>query len=100
MTQNEIEAELENLKQQLLLLQKEHGNTRGGWINWLRRTGLLLALFGGAILYGIWQSHAQAHSNPVAITLAVMGIFMLGIALYLWLCSLPPIADRAWRTVR
>jgi hypothetical protein len=55
MTQNEIEAELENLKQQLLLLQKEHGNTRGGWINWLRRTGLLLALFGGAILYGIWH---------------------------------------------
>jgi hypothetical protein len=45
MTQEKIETEVENLKQQLTLLQKELATTRRGWIRWCRFTGMVLALW-------------------------------------------------------
>jgi hypothetical protein len=97
MTEEEIKRELRNLKEQLALLQKEHAKTRNGWLYSLRNTGFLLTVFGVALLLGVWESQAKLNSNPVAITFAVMAIFMLALGLWLWFWSLQPLAERMMR---
>lgn len=97
MTEEEIKRELQNLNEQLALLQQEHAKTRNGWLYSLRNTGFLLAVFGVALLLGVWESHAKLNSNPVAITFAVMAIFMLALGLWLWFWSLRPVAERMMR---
>ena len=89
--------ELQNLNEQLALLQQEHAKTRNGWLYSLRDTGFLLAVFGVALLLGVGESQAKLNSNPVAITFAVMAIFMLALGLWLWFWSLRPVAERMMR---
>jgi Na+/melibiose symporter-like transporter len=87
MSQEEIEAKLQTLSEQLAHLQKEQTDTRRGWANWLQSTGTLLAVFGAAIFLGIFQSHPAQNSNLLVLTLAVMAIFMLAVAFWLWVSS-------------
>jgi hypothetical protein len=87
MSQEEIEAKLQKLSEQLALLQKQHTDARRGWVNWLQRTSTMLATFGAAIFLGIFLSHPAQDPNLLVIALAVMAIFMLAVALWLWVSS-------------
>jgi Na+/melibiose symporter-like transporter len=90
----EIERELQDLREQLLLLQVENVKTRNGWLNWMRNTGFLLLVFGITIFSGILQSHHSPESNPIVATFGVMAIFMLVLGAWTALWSLRPLAER------
>jgi hypothetical protein len=94
MTEVEIENELQNLKAQLALLQEEHAKTRYGWRYWLRITGFLLTVYGVAVLAGVLMSHAAVSSNPVAISLTLMSLFMFAFGLWLLAWSTRLLAER------
>jgi hypothetical protein len=87
MSQEEIEAKLQKLSEQLALLQMEHTDTRRGWVNWLQQTSTMLTGFGAAIFLGIFLSHPAQSPNLLVVTLAVIAIFMLAVALWLWVSS-------------
>jgi hypothetical protein len=91
---DETDHELQDLKQQLSLLQREHARTRNGWLNWIRATGQLLLVFGAALLFGVLISHGNPASNPVAATFGVMAIFMLLLGLWSLVWSLQPMAEK------
>ena len=94
MTEAEIENELQSLKAQLALLQEEHAKTRSGWRYWLRITGFLLTVYGIAVLAGVLMSHAPVSSNPVAISLTLMSLFMFAFGLWLLAWSTRLLAER------
>jgi hypothetical protein len=96
MTVEEIERELQNLKEQLALLQTEHAKTRSGWLYWMRNTGFLLCVWGAAFLLGVWQTHPERLPvpNPIQITIAIMAIVLLAFGAWFWLFSLRPMAER------
>lgn len=94
MTEADIENEFRSLKAQLAALQEEHAKTRFGWLYWMRNTGFLLLVFGISVFFGVLQSHTRIESNPVAMTLGVMAIFMLVLGLWLAAWSLRPLAER------
>ena len=83
MTEREIENELQTLRTQLASLQDEHAKTRRGWLHWMRSTGWLLGVYTVAIFLGLMRSHASIESNPVAIALLLIGLFMFPVALWL-----------------
>jgi hypothetical protein len=91
---DETDRELQDLKQQLSLLQREHARTKNGWLNWIRSTGQLHLIFGTALLFGVLTSHGNPASNPVAATLGVMAIFMLVLGLWSIVWSLRPMAEK------
>ena len=98
MTQEVIE--LENLKRQIALLQKEQATTRRGWIRWLRLTGSVLGLWGLSIIVGALP-HAELNSNvpPLVIMLILMGLFMALAGVWLGVCSIPSLANGMfWRS--
>jgi hypothetical protein len=94
MTEAEIENELQTLKAQLALLQEEHAKTRFGWLYWLRNTGFLLMVLGIAVFLGVLQVHGKIESNPVAMTLGVMAIFLFLMGAWVAMWSLRPLAER------
>jgi hypothetical protein len=94
MTEAEIESELQTLKSQLAALQEEHAKTRFGWLYWLRNTGFLLMVLGLAIFAGVLQVHGKIESNPVAMTLGVMAIFLFLMGVWVAMWSLRPLAER------
>jgi hypothetical protein len=100
MTQEKIETEVENLKQQLTLLQKELATTRRGWIPWCRFTGMVLALWGLPFIVGALPHLGS--SSPMVLLLVtmllLMGLFMALSGLCLWVFSMPFLANRMfWR---
>jgi Na+/melibiose symporter-like transporter len=90
---DEVDRELQDLKQKLSLLQREHARTRNGWLNWIRSTGQLLLTFGAALILGVLTSHRNL-TNPVAATFGVMAIFMLVLGLWSFVWSLRPMAEK------
>jgi hypothetical protein len=94
MTEAEIESELQNLHFQLVLLQEEHAKTRFGWLYFLRNTGFLLMVLGISMFIGVLQVHGKIESNPVAMTLGLMGTFMFLIGVWVAIWSLRPLAER------
>jgi len=93
-TELEIENELQTLRMQLATLQDEHIKTRKGWLRSMRSTGGLLGVFAIAIFLGVLQSHGSAQSNPVAISFLVIGLFMLAVALWLFVTSTQWVAEK------
>jgi len=94
MTEAEIESELQGLKAQVALLQEEHAKTRFGWLYWLRNTGFLLMVLGISMFAGVLQVRGKIESNPVAMTLGLMAIFMFLIGVWVAIWSLRPLAER------
>jgi protein-S-isoprenylcysteine O-methyltransferase Ste14 len=72
----ESERELQELKQQVALLQRENARTRTGWLNWMRATGLLLSVYAGSILLGVLKMQGKVETNPVAISFVITALFM------------------------
>jgi Na+/melibiose symporter-like transporter len=94
MTEAEVENELQNLKAQLALLQEEHAKTRNGWLWWLRNTGFMLTVFSVAVFAGVLMSHVEVSSNPIAISLIMMSLFMLAFGLWLMAWSIRRLWER------
>jgi len=98
MTEAEIENELQSLKAQLAALQEEHAKTRFGWLWWMRNTGFLLLVLGISVFFGVLQVHGKIESNPVAMTLGLIAIFMFLFGVWLAAWSLRPLAERIMKT--
>ena len=59
----ESERELQELKQQVALVQRENARTRTGWLNWMRATGLLPSVYAGSILLGVLGMHGRVETS-------------------------------------
>jgi hypothetical protein len=87
----DIDRELRELKQQLALLKDEHARTRNGWSYFLQTTGLILVLYGVSIFLGVLESRYP--TSPPAMSLAVLGIFMLVIGAWLIISGMRRVAE-------
>ena len=97
MTDAEVETELHSLKTQLALLQEEHAKTRGGWLRCMQATGLFLIAIGFATFIGVLRSHGNIESNPVAMSIGIMSIFMAAPGLLLLAFSTRWLAEKIMR---
>jgi hypothetical protein len=94
MTEADVENELQNLKAQIALLEKEHAKTRGGWLRCMQAIGLFLIAIGLAAFIGVLRSHASIESNPVAMSIGLMSIFMIAPGLLLLAFSTRWLAEK------
>jgi hypothetical protein len=95
MSEEEIRGELQNLKQQIALLQKEHAGARKYWTHWLLSTGLILVTLALTVFIGVFRESGLAAANWNGLgALVIMAIFMFVLGLHLWFWAVPSWMNR------